>query len=81
MNAKPKEAAMGSVGTHYNDADRVRLATRRDNTMLGPSERAHCDHGKIYSYRWTWRVGETPETGECEYISQRCKKCGPPAED
>ena len=66
---------MSRAETTYNDADRVRLAMQRGDTMLGPEERARCDHGRLYSYRWTWLTGESPESGDCEFISQGCEKC------
>lgn len=61
--------------TNYTDSDRVRLAVVRGNRVLGPVERDRCNHGRVYSYRWTWAIGGTPEDGEAEFVSQKCQKC------
>ena len=68
---------MSAAETQYSDADRARLATQRGDVMLGPAERARCEHGRLYSYRWTWSVDAGPEDGDAEYISQACNKCNP----
>lgn len=63
----------------YSDADRARLATKRGTTMLGPAEQGRCEHGKLYSFRWKWPVGGSPEDSDVEILSQGCKECN--AED
>lgn len=63
--------------TRMTDADRVRRATRSGRSMLGPTELAKCEHGRGYSYRWAWRIGETIEDGDVEIVSHSCNLCWP----
>jgi len=60
---------------NLSDVERERLAVRAGSRMRGPWEQGHCEHGRLYSYRWVWRVGEGPEDGEVELGSARCKLC------
>src|SRR5678815_2586157 len=59
-----------------SDDDRVRLATKSGEWMLGPLELQRCaKHKKRWeTYRWTWRVGSGPEDGEPEIVRD-CVEC------
>ena len=67
------------TATNTDDQDRRRLATRSGDRMLGPTEWQRCEeHGRKWvGYRWTWPVGETPESGDAECI----KGCSHPDHD
>jgi hypothetical protein len=58
------------------DADRVTLAVQRGTRMLGPTERQRCQrHPRRWElYRWTWRVGEDPTSGDAEIV-RGCASC------
>lgn len=62
--------------TIFSDDDRVRLATRSGNWMLGPAELQRCEKHptRWTTYRWTWLVGSGPEDGDPEVI-RSCAKC------
>lgn len=59
-----------------NDDDRVRQAVRKGGRMVGPWETDRCKHGRLFSFRWTWPVGSTPEGGDAEMGASGCKACG-----
>lgn len=62
-----------------NDVERVARAKElRPGRMAGPWEFGYCDHGKRYSFRWTWRKDASIEDGEPEIGSRKCKRCNPP---
>lgn len=62
-----------------NDEERVRLATRSGDRMLGPKERQRCaEHRRKWEiYRWTWPFGGSPESGEVECV----RSCNHPDHD
>ena len=59
-----------------NDDDRVRLATRSGDGMLGPIERERCaKHPRRWtSYRWVWDVGGDISGGE-PVVVRSCAEC------
>lgn len=63
------------AGTNISDETRAAKAVQQGSRMLGPWETGHCEHGKLYSYRWTWPVGATPADGTAQMGRQGCKKC------
>jgi len=59
-----------------NDEQRVAQAKEiRPGRFAAPWEPGYCDHGRLYSFRWTWRAGESIEDGEPEIGSRKCRKC------
>lgn len=74
--------------SHLSDADRIRLATRDGDKMIGPKERSRCEkHRRRWNiYRWVWQMpapGETHEdtisSSEPEYV-RACSDCEAEAE-
>jgi hypothetical protein len=68
------------------DRDRAAKATFHDGRWVGPWETARCEHGRIYSFRWTIGGTEKPtessfESSEPEYGRHGCRKCHPDDEE
>jgi hypothetical protein len=76
---------MSTETTDYFDAQRIKLAKREGMRRYGPTESARCQHGAIYTYRWTWSSDGTPwgdkngiAAGDVEELENDCPQCNPP---
>lgn len=59
-----------------NDTQRIELATPRGARMIGPTEGERCPkHPRRWiMYRWTWKRGEDPTSGDAELV-RGCGAC------
>ena len=61
-----------------NDDDRVRLATRVGDSMLGPIERERCSKHRTrwVMFRWVWDAGEDGDiSGADATVVRSCAQC------
>ncbi len=58
-----------------SDETRIARAKQRGKRMIGPLEIGHCEHTRLFSYRWTWPIDSTPEDGDVEFVKHGCTKC------
>lgn len=65
------------------DDDRIRLAVRDGNTMLGPIERQRCAKHRTRweTFRWFWPVGSPPSEGGEVCCVRGCYVCNAEPED
>lgn len=60
--------------TQLTNSERQLLSTEVDGVHFGPQEKAQCEHGRFYSYRWVW--GDDIRDGEIEVLEWNCTLCG-----
>lgn len=63
------------IDKSIGDDERIAKAKLERGRMRGPWEIGRCEHGRVYSYRWTWSIGGSPEDGDVEMGKSGCKEC------
>ncbi len=63
------------INERIDDEYRKAHAKKERGLMRGPWELGHCEHGRVYSFRWIWSPGEGIEGGDMEMGKCSCQKC------